>query len=160
MQLTALQEAHEREIAAYLSNITPLREQLEIQQVTITTLQTQLRETKEELAIITVEKEHLTNKLKCSSSIINLEHVLNGNGNEDVMSLRKKVLSSPKTLFIYLFILFTIYFLLIDNLFGSETRGTRAKIKGDRSRFGPKECYKQKLRTMRCETTTIDRIQS
>lgn len=91
LQLTALQEAHEREISAYLSNITPLREQLEIQQVTISTLQTQLSQTKEELAIMTVEKDHLNNRLKCGANIISLEHALSGTENEDIASLRKKV---------------------------------------------------------------------
>lgn len=89
--MTALQEAHEREISVYLSNITPLREQLEIQQVTIGTLQQQLTQTKEELAILNVEKEHLNNRLKCGANIINIEQALMNGANDDVLSLTKKV---------------------------------------------------------------------
>ncbi|XP_044253497.1 centrosomal protein of 162 kDa [Tribolium madens] len=57
--LSALQEAHEREIATYITSVTPLREQLELQQVSLSTLQSQLSKTKEELMIITVERDHL-----------------------------------------------------------------------------------------------------
>ncbi|XP_030760510.1 centrosomal protein of 162 kDa [Sitophilus oryzae] len=64
--LTALQEAHEREIANYMTSVTPLREQLELQQVTINTLQTQLTKAKEELAVINVERDHLNNRLYSS----------------------------------------------------------------------------------------------
>ncbi|KAG5861895.1 hypothetical protein JTB14_011325 [Gonioctena quinquepunctata] len=62
--LTALQEAHEREVANYIASVTPLREQLELQQVTISTLQSQVSSAKEELAIITVERDHLNNRLQ------------------------------------------------------------------------------------------------
>lgn len=62
-QLTALQEAHEREIANYVTSVTPLREQLEVQQVSIAALQSQLNAAKEELAIVTVERDHLNSKL-------------------------------------------------------------------------------------------------
>lgn len=46
-----------------MSNITPLREQLEVQQVSISTLQQQLTNCKEELAIVTVERDHLNKRL-------------------------------------------------------------------------------------------------
>ncbi|XP_019760976.2 centrosomal protein of 162 kDa isoform X2 [Dendroctonus ponderosae] len=49
--LTALQDAHEREISNYVSSVTPLREQLEMQQVSVKTLQSHLTKAKEELAI-------------------------------------------------------------------------------------------------------------
>ncbi|KYB26175.1 Centrosomal protein of 162 kDa-like Protein [Tribolium castaneum] len=62
--LSALQEAHEREIATYVSNVTPLREQLELQQVSLSTLQSQLSKAKEELMIITVERDHLNDELR------------------------------------------------------------------------------------------------
>nr|XP_022916948.1 centrosomal protein of 162 kDa [Onthophagus taurus] len=62
--LNTLQEAHEKEISTYLANITPLREQLEIQQVSLSSLQKQLMGTKEELAIVTVERDHLNNRLQ------------------------------------------------------------------------------------------------
>ncbi|XP_063904429.1 centrosomal protein of 162 kDa isoform X2 [Zophobas morio] len=61
--LSALQEAHEREIAAYVANVTPLREQLELQQVSLSTLQNQLSSAKEELVIVTVERDHLNEQL-------------------------------------------------------------------------------------------------
>lgn len=63
-QLNVLQEAHEREITTYMSNIAPMREQLDVQQVSIGTLQGQLASAKEELAIISVERDHLEDKLK------------------------------------------------------------------------------------------------
>lgn len=43
--------------------MTPLREQLELQQVSISTLQSQLTKAKEELAVVTVERDHLNNRL-------------------------------------------------------------------------------------------------
>ena len=61
--MSALQEAHEREIAAYVANVTPLREQLELQQVSLSTLQNQLSSAKEELVIVTVERDHLNEQL-------------------------------------------------------------------------------------------------
>ncbi|XP_050297837.1 centrosomal protein of 162 kDa [Anthonomus grandis grandis] len=61
--LTALQEAHEREISNYVSSVTPLREQLELHQVTINTLQSQLTKAKEELAVLSVERDHLNTRL-------------------------------------------------------------------------------------------------
>ncbi|KAJ8951557.1 hypothetical protein NQ318_020432 [Aromia moschata] len=61
--LTALQEAHEREVSNYVASVTPLREQLEIQQVSITTLQSQLNTAKEELAVVTAERDHLNTRL-------------------------------------------------------------------------------------------------
>ncbi|KAJ8927838.1 hypothetical protein NQ314_019640 [Rhamnusium bicolor] len=61
--LTALQDAHEREVANYVTSVTPLREQLEVQQVSIATLQSQLNAAKEELAVVTVERDHLNNRL-------------------------------------------------------------------------------------------------
>lgn len=92
-QLTALQEAHEREIATYLSNIAPLREQLEVQQVSITTLQTQLSATKEELAVVTVERDHLNNRLNSLESLRSFDVGGNGNceGGDQVEQLHKKV---------------------------------------------------------------------
>lgn len=89
--MTALQEAHEREIGTYLTNITPLREQLEIQQVTITNLQTQLSQTKEDLAIAIVEKDHLNSKLKCGAGLISLDPVLNTNTDDETVTLKRKV---------------------------------------------------------------------
>ncbi|KAL3273902.1 hypothetical protein HHI36_015325 [Cryptolaemus montrouzieri] len=61
--LNALQEAHEREIAQYIKNLQPLREQLELQQLSINTLQAQLATSKEELAIVTVERDHLNDQI-------------------------------------------------------------------------------------------------
>ncbi|KAF7278954.1 hypothetical protein GWI33_007818 [Rhynchophorus ferrugineus] len=64
--LTALQEAHEREISNYLTSVTPLKEQLELQQATINSLQTQLTKAKEELAVVNAEKEHLSKRVLSS----------------------------------------------------------------------------------------------
>ncbi|XP_068915286.1 centrosomal protein of 162 kDa [Tenebrio molitor] len=61
--LSALQEAHEREIATYIANVTPLREQLELQQVSLSTVQSQLSAAKQELVIVTVERDHLNDQL-------------------------------------------------------------------------------------------------
>ncbi|XP_018569081.1 centrosomal protein of 162 kDa [Anoplophora glabripennis] len=61
--LTALQEAHEREVSNYVASVTPLREQLEVQQVSIAALQSQLNAAKQELAVVTVERDHLNNRL-------------------------------------------------------------------------------------------------
>lgn len=62
-QLTALQEAHEREVSNYVASVTPLREQLEVQQVSIAALQSQLNAAKEELTVVTVERDHLNARL-------------------------------------------------------------------------------------------------
>lgn len=61
--MSALQEAHEREIATYIANVTPLREQLELQQVSLSTVQSQLSAAKQELVIVTVERDHLNDQL-------------------------------------------------------------------------------------------------
>ncbi|XP_060521681.1 centrosomal protein of 162 kDa isoform X2 [Cylas formicarius] len=67
--LTALQEAHEREISNYMLSVTPLREQLELQQVSVATLQSQLLKTKEELAMVTVDRDHLNSRLVNSTHL-------------------------------------------------------------------------------------------
>ncbi|XP_017768606.1 PREDICTED: centrosomal protein of 162 kDa [Nicrophorus vespilloides] len=84
--LNTLQEAHEREISTYLANITPLREQLEVQQVSISSLQQQLIAAKEELAVVTVERDHLNNKM----FVVSRQDIPNGNEPE-VVALRNKV---------------------------------------------------------------------
>ncbi|XP_072382872.1 uncharacterized protein [Diabrotica undecimpunctata] len=61
--LTALQEAHEQEVANYMANVNPLREQLEIHQISLSSLQSQLTSAREELAIVRVERDHLSNRL-------------------------------------------------------------------------------------------------
>ncbi|KAL1494165.1 hypothetical protein ABEB36_009809 [Hypothenemus hampei] len=80
--LTALQEAHEREINNYVSSITPLREQLELQQASLKTLQEQLTKAKEELAVVIVERDHLNTRLLVSG---------NGGGIEMEEALLKKI---------------------------------------------------------------------
>lgn len=92
-QLTALQEAHEREVANYLSNIAPLREQLEVQQVSLANLQSQLGVAKEQLAIVTVERDHLNNRLNSLDGLKNYEVPFNGNVEDDtrVALLQRKV---------------------------------------------------------------------
>ncbi|CAG9865114.1 unnamed protein product [Phyllotreta striolata] len=65
--LTALQEAHEQEMANYVAGISPLREQLDIHKTSITTLQSQLASTKEELALLRIERDQLGNKLDNSA---------------------------------------------------------------------------------------------
>lgn len=47
-----------------MSNIGPMREQLDVQQISIKNLQSQLASAKEELAIIIVERDHLEARLK------------------------------------------------------------------------------------------------
>ncbi|CAG9767405.1 unnamed protein product [Ceutorhynchus assimilis] len=89
--LTALQEAHEREISNYVSGVTPLREQLELQQVSIGTLQNQLTKTREELAVASVERDHLNkrmiNSIQCGGSIM-----MDGSGDAmEVEALHKKI---------------------------------------------------------------------
>ncbi|KAI4456605.1 centrosomal protein [Holotrichia oblita] len=89
--LNILQEAHEKEISTYLTNITPLREQLEIQQISLSSLQKQLSTAKEELAIVTVERDHLNNKLQFSSEIIQFENSNKGGDEKDINALQKKI---------------------------------------------------------------------
>lgn len=62
-KLSALQEAHEQEVATYVSNVTPLREQLEMQQLMVSTLQEQLMKAKQELAVTSVERDELSKKV-------------------------------------------------------------------------------------------------
>lgn len=62
-KLSALQEAHEQEIATYVSNVTPLREQLEMQQLMISTLQEQLVKARQELAVTSVERDELSKRV-------------------------------------------------------------------------------------------------
>lgn len=90
--MNALQEAHEREMSQYVANVSPLREQLEMQKVTITTLQTQLTATKEELAIISVERDHLNNRLLNNEDKPTRGVVVNGGG--EVEALLRKVFYS------------------------------------------------------------------
>lgn len=71
-----------------MSNIGPMREQLDVQQVTISTLQGQLASAKEELAIITVERDHLDAKLK---NTMKMEAECPEGDNEYQVSLQKKV---------------------------------------------------------------------
>lgn len=60
---------------------------MELQQVSINTLQTQLSKAKEELAVATVEKEHLSNRI-----LNNVEHYGGGGGDgREADALRKKV---------------------------------------------------------------------
>ncbi|RZC42591.1 centrosomal protein of 162 kDa, partial [Asbolus verrucosus] len=84
--LNALQEAHEREIATYVANVTPLREQLELQQVSLSTVQSQLAAAKEELLIVTVERDHLNSQLgqMADKKSITVQ-------NEEIESLQKKI---------------------------------------------------------------------
>ncbi|CAH0563475.1 unnamed protein product [Brassicogethes aeneus] len=82
--LTTLQEAHECEIANYVSTITPLREQLEVVQVSLANLQTQLCAAKEDLAVVTVERDHLNSRLLSSTTANNPSCV-------DVDDLHKKI---------------------------------------------------------------------
>ncbi|GJQ72417.1 hypothetical protein Trydic_g3496 [Trypoxylus dichotomus] len=89
--LNILQEAHEKEISTYLTNITPLREQLEIQQISLSSLQKQLSAVKEELAVVTVERDHLNSKLQFSSGLIPFENSNSTNDDNDVKALQKKV---------------------------------------------------------------------
>nr|XP_023027662.1 centrosomal protein of 162 kDa isoform X1 [Leptinotarsa decemlineata]XP_023027663.1 centrosomal protein of 162 kDa isoform X2 [Leptinotarsa decemlineata] len=85
--LTALQEAHEREVANYVASVTPLREQLELQQVSIAALQSQVSAAKEELAVVTIERDHLNNRL------LNVPYSAfeMSNENTEVSSLLKKI---------------------------------------------------------------------
>ncbi|VEN35067.1 unnamed protein product [Callosobruchus maculatus] len=83
--LTALQEAHERETSNYVASVTPLREQLELQQVSITTLQQQLTAAKEELAVVKAERDHLNTRL------LNTCPATNGSGDLEVEALLKKI---------------------------------------------------------------------
>ncbi|KAK9885357.1 hypothetical protein WA026_010853 [Henosepilachna vigintioctopunctata] len=92
--LNALQEAHEREMAQYIQNLQPLREQLELQQLSINTLQTQLTNAKEELAITSVERDHLNeqvsnadNTVLCNRRIIT---------DSSVESLQKRLAAAEK----------------------------------------------------------------
>ncbi|XP_044759432.1 centrosomal protein of 162 kDa [Coccinella septempunctata] len=92
--LNALQEAHEREIAEYIKNLQPLREQLELQQLSINTLQTQLACTKEELAIVTVERDHLNDQMAAvDKSVFCTRNVIS---DTDVVSLQKKLAAVEK----------------------------------------------------------------
>lgn len=61
--MSALQEAHEQEVATYVSNVTLLREQLEMQQLLVSTFQEQLSKAKQELAIISVERDALSERV-------------------------------------------------------------------------------------------------
>lgn len=72
----------------YMGNIAPMREQLDIQQVSISTLQGQLASAKEELAIITVERDHLEAKLK---NFQRMEAECPDADNDYQVSLQKKV---------------------------------------------------------------------
>lgn len=58
-----MQEAHEQEVATYVSNVTPLREQLEMQQLMVSTLQEQLVKAKQELAVTSVERDELSKRV-------------------------------------------------------------------------------------------------
>lgn len=71
-----------------MSNIGPMREQLDVQQVSIGTLQGQLASAKEELAIITVERDHLEEKLKNATRM----EVECPEGGDYQVALQKKVL--------------------------------------------------------------------
>lgn len=73
--LNVLQEAHEREISTYVANIDPLRDQLELQQASISSLQGQLCATKEELLIVTVERDHLNSQLNQSDKKISTNEI-------------------------------------------------------------------------------------
>lgn len=113
--LTALQEAHEKEMAGYLASITPLREQLEVQQVTISTLQNQLSKAKEELAIITVERDHLNNRV--NSGGLGGFTPISGDENNDIASLKQKV---GYFAFIVFFLSSLRYFLILISFFISD----------------------------------------
>lgn len=92
--LNALQEAHEREIAQYIQNLQPLREQLELQQLSINTLQTQLACTKEELAIVTVERDHLNDQMtSVDRTVFCRRNVIS---DTNVGSLQKKLAAMEK----------------------------------------------------------------
>ncbi|XP_066246795.1 centrosomal protein of 162 kDa-like [Euwallacea similis] len=94
--LTALQEAHEREISNYMASVTPLREQLELQQVSVNTFQSQLIKAKEEIAVLTVERDHLNsrllNSLHCGITAVSQ----NGGDVSEVETLRKKITTLEK----------------------------------------------------------------
>lgn len=76
-----------------MANIAPLRKQLEVQQVSLTTLQSQLSAAKEQLAIVTVERDHLNNRLNSLDNLKNFDIPLNDNEDDDttVAHLQKKV---------------------------------------------------------------------
>ncbi|XP_066139735.1 centrosomal protein of 162 kDa [Euwallacea fornicatus] len=87
--LTALQEAHEREISNYMATVAPLREQLELQQVSVNTFQSQLIKAKEEIAVLTVERDHLNSRL--------LKGLHCGGGDvSEVETLRNKITTLEK----------------------------------------------------------------
>ncbi|KAJ8923377.1 hypothetical protein NQ315_001935 [Exocentrus adspersus] len=89
-ELTALQEAHEREVTNYVASVTPLREQLEVQQVSIVALQSQLNTAKEELAVVTAERDHLNNRVMNLS--LSAAAGRAGDGNQmEVEGLLKKI---------------------------------------------------------------------
>lgn len=77
-----------------MTNVAPLREQLEMQKVTITTLQSQLCGVKEELAIVSVERDHLNNRVLKSEGN-GTRNVVNGGGSDVEALLRKVVLVFP-----------------------------------------------------------------
>uniref|UniRef100_A0A1Y1MB80 Centrosomal protein of 162 kDa n=1 Tax=Photinus pyralis TaxID=7054 RepID=A0A1Y1MB80_PHOPY len=61
--LSALQQAHEGELKTYMSNISPLREQLECQRKTIEGLQEQLSLSREQIAILRQDREDLIKRV-------------------------------------------------------------------------------------------------
>lgn len=64
--MNALQEAHEREIGACMANVSPLREQLDLQKASLSALQSQLAAAKEELLVASVERDHLNSEFSQS----------------------------------------------------------------------------------------------
>ncbi|KAK5641589.1 hypothetical protein RI129_010136 [Pyrocoelia pectoralis] len=61
--LSALQQAHESEIKTYMSNISPLREQLECQHKTIEGLQEQLKLSRDQIGILRQDREDLIKRV-------------------------------------------------------------------------------------------------
>lgn len=70
-----------------------MREQLEVQQVSLTNLQAQLSAAKEKLAIVTVERDHLNNRLNSLDNMKSFDLPINDNEIDDtrIAHLQKKV---------------------------------------------------------------------
>lgn len=70
-----------------------MREQLEVQQVSLTNLQSQLSQAKEQLAIVTVERDHLNNRLNSVDNLKTYDIPVNDNdvGDTRAAHLQRKV---------------------------------------------------------------------
>ncbi|KAF5296417.1 hypothetical protein FQR65_LT01404 [Abscondita terminalis] len=61
--LSALQQAHESEVTTYMTNIGPLRDQLQSQQKTIECLQEQLKVSKEQVDVLRLDRDDLMKRV-------------------------------------------------------------------------------------------------